>query len=90
MQLVRSVDVRELQEHTTQNLRQVSQRRMETQITRRGQPIARLVPFLPKKARARPRAPVWASLDDLAAEIGTHWSGTTNAVDVVREGRREL
>jgi prevent-host-death family protein len=90
MQLVRSVDVLELKEHTTQILRQVSQQRTEIQITRRGQPIARLVPIHRERARSRPSTVVWTSLDELASKIGAHWSGATNAVDAIREVRREL
>jgi prevent-host-death family protein len=90
MQPIRSVDVRKLKEHTTQILRQVNQKRVDIQITRRGQPIARLVPFQRTRARARPRTVVWADLDELATEIGAHWSGATSAVDAVSQGRREL
>ncbi len=89
MQLMRSVDVRELKEHTAKILRQVSQQGVEIQITRRGQPIARLVPFQRERISKRRRAAVWANLDELAAEIGARWS-KVSAVDAVRAGRREL
>jgi prevent-host-death family protein len=90
MQTIRSVDVRKLREHTTQILQQVSQQGVEIQITRQGQPIARLVPLQRKRDRAHPRTAVWTNLDELAAEIGAQWSDATSAVDAVRAGRREL
>lgn len=89
MRLIRSVDVRELKEHTARILRQVSQQSVEIQITRRGQPIARLVPLQRERTSKRCRAAVWANLDELAAEIGARWS-KGSAVDAVRAGRREL
>jgi diadenosine tetraphosphate (Ap4A) HIT family hydrolase len=33
---------------------------------------------------------LWANVDRLAEEVTTHWTGSHNAVDAVREGRREL
>ena len=90
MQATRSVGVRELKQHTSKILRQVRQRSVEVQITYRGQIIARLLPVRLTKSTLARRSPVWTDLDELAAEIGARWPAKVNAVDAVREGRREL
>ena len=90
MQPTRSVGVRELKQHATKILRQVRQRSVAVQITYRGQVIARLLPVRPPKSVSARRSTVWTDLDELAAEIGAHWPTRVDAVDAVREGRREL
>jgi antitoxin (DNA-binding transcriptional repressor) of toxin-antitoxin stability system len=84
------MDVRKLREQTTQILQLVSEQGVEIQITCQGSPIARLVPLQRKRARTHPRTTVWTNLDELAAEIGAHWSDATSVADTVRTGRREL
>ena len=55
--------------------------------------VARLVPAGPLELSPTEKeklAAVCADMDQLAAEIATHWPAGVSAVDAVREQRREL
>ena len=87
---MKTLEVDELTKRINEILRIVEEG--ETiELTKRGEVIARLVP-----AR-RPQQPVkrdlrnfWAEMDRLAVEIGAHWKGDMDAVEAVRDVRREL
>ena len=87
---MRSIGVRELKERASAVLRDVRERRESVEVTYRGRVVARLVPVEPAPVAALDSSAVWAELDQLASEIGAHWSPGTTATDAVREERREL
>jgi prevent-host-death family protein len=87
---MRSIGVRELKENTSRILRRVREKGEEIQITYRGQVIARLTPVARTRQSTKDMEIVWSDLDRLAAEIGSCWPVEVNAVEAVREARREL
>lgn len=88
---MKTLGVDELREHINEILRVVEEEGETVEVTRRGKVIARLVPA------SRAQQPVkqdlktfWAEMDRLAAEIGAHWKGDMDAVEAVRDVRRDL
>ena len=83
---MRSVGVRELRQHLSQVLEEVSERGNEVSITSYGREIARLVP--PHKRRTpEEMAKLWNRIDRIASEIGQYPNQGMSAVDAVREER---
>ena len=61
------------------------------EISNHGETIAYLVPAAGPQSLAKPtKRDVWADLERLAAEISAHWPAEVNAVDAVRDVRRNL
>ncbi len=61
------------------------------ELTKGGEVIARLVPARrPQQPVKRDLRDFWAEMDRLAVEIGAHWKGDMDAVEAVRDVRREL
>jgi len=82
------IGVRELRDRASQILKRAAQG--ETfEICNRRRVVARLVPAEPLDPKA-----AWAEwskrADALAAEISAHWQGPQDAVEAVREQRRDL
>ena len=92
---MRRVGVRELKAHTSEILRQVREQAEPITITHRGQVVARLVPAQEPGPIEQPidrealRA-FWERWDALAAKISEGLPDDVSAVDIVKEGRREL
>ena len=87
---MQTVEVRELHERTSEVLRRVREDGEAFEVTDAGQVVARLVPV-----RDSARPPL--SLDEwrarwhrLSGEVSAHWSGPADAVEAVREQRRDL
>ena len=88
---MKTLEVGELIEHIDEVLRMVEEEGETIEITSNGEVIAHLVPVGRPKSSAEPaKRDVWADLDLLAAEISAHWPADVNAVDAVRDVRREL
>ena len=85
-----AIGVRELKEHTSQVLRRVRERGEEIEVTHHGRVIARLVPVSQERRRPRTTAAAWATLDQVAREIGARWPKGRSAAKAVKEGRRDL
>lgn len=85
-----AIGVRELKERTSEVLRRVRERGEEIDVTHHGRVVARLVPAMPPRPRARVATAAWSTLDRVAREIGTRWPRGRAATDAVREGRRDL
>ncbi|OGG56297.1 MAG: hypothetical protein A3F84_18980 [Candidatus Handelsmanbacteria bacterium RIFCSPLOWO2_12_FULL_64_10] len=87
-----SVGIRELKEQASEILRRVREESAAYEITYHGRVIARLVPVEEIARGKRTESPeeFWAGWDKLAAEIGRHLPPGTDAVEAVREQRREL
>ena len=86
---MRSVSVRELKQRTSRVLRDLQARGKEIEITHYGRVIARLVPVGCVPTRRRTAA-AWATLEQVAREIGARRPRNRSAGAVVREGRRSL
>jgi prevent-host-death family protein len=92
---MRSVGVRELKEHTSEILRRVRDEGEIVEVTLRGQVIARVVPAGQTSMQQKPGdqeelAAFWERWDKLSAEISADLPDDVSAVDIVREGRRDL
>ena len=85
---MRSVGVRELKEHTSELLREVSDRGEEIQVTSRGKVIARLLPPLEPRPLQDDFDAIWADMDRLAEEIGKRWPEGVSGVESLSEDRR--
>ena len=84
-----SVGVRELKQQASSIIRRVRESGEVVSITYRGKVVAKLVPVVPDDERLAETLKVWAELDALADEIGTHWPEGQSAAEAVREQRRE-
>jgi prevent-host-death family protein len=85
-----TVGIRELKTNTSEIVRRVRERGEIVDITHRGEVVARLIPAHPVVTSAEELAELWAEMDRLAEEVSAHWTGAPNAVEAVREARREL
>jgi prevent-host-death family protein len=85
-----TIGVRELKEQTSWVLRRVRERGEEIDVTHHGRVVARLVPVSSKRLSPRKTAAAWATLDQVAREIGARWPKGRSAAKAVKEGRREL
>ena len=83
------VGVRELKERTSYILRLVSDQGQEVRITRRGRVVARLLP-VDATPEDEDWSRAWSDLDELAAEISSHWPAGVTAAEAVSAERREL
>lgn len=85
-----TVGVRELKQRTSQLVRRVREKKVQIEVTYRGEVVALLIPVPSAKRPAKAAADeaVWADLDQLAAEIGAHWPQGVTAVEAIRADRR--
>jgi prevent-host-death family protein len=61
------------------------------ELTKRGEVIARLIPARrPQQPVKRDLKDFWAEMDRLAVEVGAGWKDDMDAVEAVRDVRREL
>lgn len=84
------VGIRELKTNASDLVRRVREEGEIIDITYYGEVVARLIPVKQVKTGAQELSELWVEMDRLAQEVSAQWSGSTNAVEVVREGRREL
>lgn len=87
---MRSIGVRELQNHTSQVLREVTSERKPVNITRNGRVVARIVPVEESLSEEELEQfeQTWTDMDQLAAEISARWPAGVSAVDAVSTERR--
>jgi prevent-host-death family protein len=91
---MKSVEVRELRDQTSELLQQVREGE-SFEITDRGEVVARLVParlMLPQEEPLTDEEidEFWASMDALTAEISADWPEGVSAEDAINDVRREL
>jgi prevent-host-death family protein len=80
-----TVGIRELKQQASELVRMVRETGKEVQVTYHGQVVALLIPV--KRVRQDDKN-AWASLDNLAAEIGSRWPKGVSASDAASEARR--
>lgn len=85
-----TVGIRELKTNTSEIVRRVRELGEIVDITHRGEVVARLIPAHPVVTPADELTELWAGMDRLAAEVSAQWTGSPDAVEAIREGRREL
>jgi prevent-host-death family protein len=86
---MRAVGIRELKNRASEIVRDVRENREVIDVTYRGRIVARIIP-VDGNASESQAADAWADLDALGREIAKRWPPGVNAVDAVREVRREL
>ena len=88
---MKTLGVGELKERIDEILRMVEEEGETIDVTKRGKVIAHLVPASePEKPIKRDTKAFLEELDRLAAEIGSAWKGNMDAVEAVRDVRRDL
>lgn len=88
---MKTLGIQELTEHINEILRMVEEEGETIEVTNHGKTIARLIPVdQPQKATNRGSDNIWADLNHLAIELAPHWTKDVDAVDAVRDVRREL
>ena len=88
---MKTLGVRELKERMSEILRLVEEEGETIEVTKRGEVIAQLIPVR-KHAQAAKRdlSAFWTDIDTLAAKIGAHLPDKVDAVEIMRDVRREL
>jgi len=85
-----SVSVRTLRKDLSKLLQRVRDEGEVIEITVRGEPVARVVPIKRKPRSPEEVAKMFEGLDQLAAEISEYWTDGLDAVEAVREQRRDF
>ena len=85
-----TIGVRELKAHASEILKCVREEGASYTVTHRGHAIARLTPIQPRRQKYDSVEELLASFDELAEEIGRYLPPEVDAVETVREMRREL
>ncbi len=87
---MRSVGVRELKSHISEILRQVEEDGEIVAVTNHGNVVAHLVPVRRAPVDVAAVRATWADFDRVAAEISAYLPDDVDAVEMVRDVRREL
>ncbi len=88
---MKTLRVHELVEHIDEILRMVEEEGETIDVTKRGKVIAHLIPASePEKPAKRDLKSFWEETDRLAAEIGTYLPEKVDAVEIIRDVRREF
>jgi prevent-host-death family protein len=82
-----TVGVRELKQQASELVRKVREEKDAILITYRGRVVAKMVPMETRKPGEEPEN-AWATLEQLAEEIGEGWPVGVSAMEAVAEGRR--
>lgn len=86
--LMRTIEAKELEAHTKEVLRQVEEG--ETiEVMEEGKPVARMIPILEVAPDQRGKKG-WTNLEPFVEELSKYLSERVDAVEAVREIRREL
>ena len=87
---MKTLGVGELKEHIDEILRMVEEGE-SIDVTKRGKVIAHLIPASEQKSSVEEKdAAAWAELKRIASELGPYWPENTDAVEIVRDVRRDL
>lgn len=88
---MKTLGVGEFKERIDEILRMVEEEGETIEITDQGKVIARVVPASePEQPVKRDAKAFLAEIDRLATEIGASWKGNMDAVEAVRDVRRDL
>ncbi len=82
-----AVGVRELKKHASELVRRVREEKDAIIITYHGKLVAKMIPMETREPEGEPEHG-WATLEQLAEEIGKGWPVGVSAAEAVAEGRR--
>lgn len=88
---MREVGIRELKSRASRILDEVQEHRAHYAITRRGRPVAMLLPFehaLPPATRELGPFDAWRELERLGEELGRSWTSPLSCGDILSGLRR--
>ena len=87
---MKTIEVHELTERIDEILRMVEEKGETFEITEHGKVIARLEPASEPQPSVNPSlTPFWEKMERLATKIDAYLPDKVDAVEIVREGRRE-
>lgn len=85
------LETHELLERINEVLRLIKEEGETIELTDRGETIARLVPTQKSsKPNKQVQDAYWEEMEQLAAKIGASWQNNMDAVEAVRDVRRDL
>lgn len=88
---MKTLEVCELKDRIDEILRLVEEEGETIEVTDNGKVVVRLVPGDQSQRPTKQELQAfWANIDRLAAEISSYLPGKVDAVEIVREGRREF
>jgi prevent-host-death family protein len=88
---MKTLRANELVEHIDEILRMVEEEGESIDVTKRGKVIAHLIPASEQKSSVEEKdAAAREELKRIASELGPYWPENTDAVEIVRDVRREL
>jgi antitoxin (DNA-binding transcriptional repressor) of toxin-antitoxin stability system len=88
---MKTLGKRELTERIDEILRLVKEQGETFEVTEQGEIVARLVPASESEQVVEDRdAAAWAKLKRIAAELEPYWPENVDAVEIVRDVRRDL
>jgi prevent-host-death family protein len=82
-----SIGIRELKAQASEVVRRVREERAVYEVTYRGRAVARIVPVMADEEAMRA---AWTRVDEVAAEIAAVAPAGLDAVEAVRDVRRDL
>ena len=88
---MQKVEIQDLRQRIDELLRIVQEEGETVEFMDHGEAVARLIPARKsRQSTEKTDADAWAELRNVAKELAPYWPQDTDAVEIVREGRREL
>jgi antitoxin (DNA-binding transcriptional repressor) of toxin-antitoxin stability system len=85
------INVEELREHIDELLQLIKEKGEIIEVTEKGKVIARLMPTIEsKQSSTKSDDPAWDALKRIAEELDPYWPKDVDAVEAVRDVRRDL
>jgi prevent-host-death family protein len=86
---VPNIGLRELKIHASEVVSDVSETRVRYVVTRRGEPVAVIVPYSPREAEIQPDGDAaWADFREVAEAAGRAWTSPLTSVEILDDIRR--
>lgn len=82
------IGVRELKTRASAIVQEIEERRAHYTITRRGRPVALIIPIETPRLPVSPAPSTWDDLIRLGQEIARGWQGDQTSVEILAEMRR--
>lgn len=82
------IGVRELKIHASEIVRKVHEKRVHYVVTRRGQPVAVIIPIEEGLGDTQAESSAWDELVTLGQQIGQNWQSPQTSSEILEEMRR--
>ncbi len=87
---MKTIEVRELTERINEILRLVKEEGETIEVINHGEVIAHVVPTHTSEERIKKDRTAWENSNRIALELGPYWPKGVDAVEIVRDVRRDL